>query len=114
MLQRIKRVEYLEGYKLKLFFRNNKIKIVDFEKWIRKGKGYLLPLKNIEYFKKVRIDDCQYTICWPNGADFCPDVLYELGKEIKSTKRSSIKNKKNSPSQASRPQTRMAAKSKRD
>jgi len=44
---------------------------------------YLKPLKKIDYFKKVRVDDCQYTICWPNGADFCPDVLYEVGKEIK-------------------------------
>jgi hypothetical protein len=33
-------------------------------------------------FKKVRVDDSQYTICWPNGADFCPDVLYESGEEV--------------------------------
>jgi hypothetical protein len=108
MLKRITKVEYLEDYKLKLFFRDNTIKIVDFEEWVKNGKGYLLPLNNIKYFKKVRVDDCQYTICWPNGADFCPDVLYEMGEEVKSTK-----NKKSSPSQASKQQTRVAAKTKR-
>lgn len=108
MLQRIKRVEYLDGYKLRIHFLNGEVKIVDFEEWIRNGKGYLLPLKKIEYFKKVRVDDCQYTICWPNGADFCPDVLYEVGEEVKN-----IKHKKTPSVQDYKPKTKAAAKEKR-
>ena len=25
----------------------------------------------------------EITICWPNGLDFSPDMLYEVGKEVK-------------------------------
>lgn len=107
MLHRIKKVEYLENYKLKICFSDNSIKIVNLEEWIRNGKGYLLPLKKTEYFKKVRVDDWQYTICWPNGADFCPDVLYEMGEEVQNTK-----HKKNLTSQAGKTRTAMAAKTK--
>jgi len=106
MLQRIKKVEYLEEYKLKLYFTNGVVKVVNFEEWVRNGKGYLAPLKKVEYFKKVRVDDSQYTICWPNGADFCPDVLYEMGEEI------AAKTKKIPNSQVNRPKRRMTAKGK--
>ncbi len=81
MLMRIKKVEYLNEYKLKLLFNNEKTKIIDFEDWIKNGGSYFSPLKDIQYFKKVKMDKFNYTICWPNGADFCPDVLYEMGKE---------------------------------
>jgi Protein of unknown function (DUF2442) len=79
---RVKNVVYLDEYKLKLLFSDGKKKIVDLNDIIKDAIGILLPLKNIEYFKQVALDDCQFTICWPNGADLCPDVLYEIGKEI--------------------------------
>jgi|GEM_PF-710153 hypothetical protein len=82
MLIRIKKVEYFGEYKLKILFSNGKLKIVNFENWISEGKGYFRSLKDIDFFKKVRLDDCKYSICWPNGADFCPDVLYEMGQEL--------------------------------
>lgn len=85
MLHKVKKVEYLNGYKLKLKFNDQKIKIVDFSDWLNDGKGYLIPLKDIEYFKKVALDEFEYTIIWPNGADFCPDVLYEIGKDEDSS-----------------------------
>src|SRR5262249_4961384 len=86
---RVKKVEYVEGYKLKLLFSDKKTKIVDIEPIIEKSKGLFHPLRNIEYFKKVSLDDIEHplSICWPNGADICPDVLYEIGKEIKDNKK---------------------------
>jgi hypothetical protein len=86
---RVKKVEYVEGYKLKLLFSDNTTKIVDIEPIIKKSKGLFHPLRDIEYFKKVSLDDLQYplSICWPNGADICPDVLYEIGKEIKGNRK---------------------------
>jgi len=82
MMMRIKNVSYISDYKLKLLFSDEKTKIVDFEDWINEGGAYILPLKDVQYFKKVQMDEFNYTICWPNGADFCPDVLYEIGKDI--------------------------------
>lgn len=80
---RVKKVEYLKDYKLKLLFSDKKVKIVDLEPYL--DRRIFLPLKDIEYFKKVSLDDEQYpiSICWPNGADFSPDLLYEMGEDFK-------------------------------
>lgn len=90
---RIIKVEYVSGYKLRLLFSDKmtktlKTKIVDIEPIIKKSKGLFHPLKDIEYFKKVSLDDDQYplSICWPNGADLCPDVLYSMGREVKESR----------------------------
>jgi hypothetical protein len=83
---RIIKVEYIEGYKIKLTFGNKETKIVDLSKKIKNAKGIFLPLKDVEFFKKVAVDDCQLSIFWPNGADICPDVLYEMGSFLPSKK----------------------------
>jgi len=42
------------------------------------GRGGVFgPLENPEFFRQVRFDGELGTIVWPNGADFCPDVLYD-------------------------------------
>src|SRR5271167_4424364 len=80
---RVRKVEYLDKYKLNILFSNGQSKVVDFEDWISEENAYLKPLRKIEYFKKVRIDDYNYSICWPNGADFSPDILFEAGRDDK-------------------------------
>jgi hypothetical protein len=85
-MMRIIQVEYIDEYKLKLTFSNKKIKIVDLSEKVKNAKGIFLPLKNLEFFKKVAVDDCQLSIFWPNGADICPDVLYEMGTPIPAQK----------------------------
>lgn len=43
------------------------------------GKGPMYePLKDIEFFKKVRVDKELRTVLWPNEFDICPDSLYEM------------------------------------
>lgn len=81
----VKKVEYFEDYKLKILFSDNKTKIVDIEPIIIKSKKVFKPLKDIEFFKKVSLDneECPLGIRWPNDADICPDVLYEIGEEVK-------------------------------
>lgn len=98
---RVKQVNYLREYKLKILFSDGKIKIVDFQNWINEGGFYFLPLRDVEFFKKVKMDESNYSICWPNDADVSPDVLYEMGtnlqdtnKELKSTSRSHRHRKK--------------------
>jgi hypothetical protein len=81
MLPRVKKVEYIDGYRLKIQFTNGKTKIVDLEGRLKNAKNLFLDLKDLEYFKKVECDG--YSICWPNGIDYCPDLLYMIGQDVK-------------------------------
>lgn len=83
MMHTIKKVEYISGYKLKLYFKNGKVKIFDMEDRLRTAKNMFLPLKDIDFFKKVKCEDG--TIVWPNGVDLCPDALYKMGKDVPTT-----------------------------
>jgi hypothetical protein len=93
---RVKKVQYISDYKLKILFSDGKTKIVDIESIIDKSKKVFLPLKDTEYFKQVALDDPEYplSICWPNGADICPDLLYEIGIEIRVAKRIPVRRKR--------------------
>lgn len=35
------------------------------------------PLKEKSYFSKAYVHPDFHTLCWPNGADFAPEYLYE-------------------------------------
>lgn len=87
MLHTVKKVQYLEEYKIKLSFDDKSVRIVDLEKMLKSAKNMFLPLKNMDYFKQVKCDGT--TIIWPNGVDLCPDVLYKMGKSVKQPIRKS-------------------------
>jgi hypothetical protein len=107
---KIKKVEYVGEYKLKILFSNGVSKIVDFEEWISEDGFYLKPLKQLDYFKKVRMDDSNYSICWPNGADFCPDALFEAGQDVPRIKKS--RTRKTATKQLSKKSSKRARKTK--
>lgn len=112
---RVKKVKYLDGYRLKLLFSDKKTKIVDLSGLVKEGGFYFEPLKDIKFFKKVSLDDEKYpiSICWPNDADICPDVLYEMGVEIKESPRKLHHKRRTKLSSASeKPKTSIATKSK--
>lgn len=79
---RVKSVKHIKDYKLEIVFSDGKAKVVDFQNWINEGGFYFLPMKDLEFFKKVEIDESNYSICWPNGADVSPDAMYEIGVTI--------------------------------
>lgn len=83
----VKKINYIDGYRICLTFNDNTKKIVDLEPYL--DKGIFLLLRNPDYFKMVRV--IGHTLVWPNEADFCPDVLYEIGKEIQESKKKQIK-----------------------
>lgn len=73
-------VIYLEGYKLRLAFNDGAVKDVDLKDELN-GKVFE-PLKDVEFFKQVMVNPDTNTIEWPNGADFAPEFLYEIGQEL--------------------------------
>ena len=44
--------------------------------------GIFEPLEDPAFFRQVRVDAEVGTIVWPNGADACPDVLYERSRPV--------------------------------
>lgn len=77
----VKKVKYISGYKLLLTFEDGVKKLVDLGPHL---EGEIFePLKDVHYFKTVRVNTDLDTIVWENSADFSPDFLYEVGVEIK-------------------------------
>ena len=79
----VRKVKYIEGYKLAITFEDNKKKLVDLEDHI--GNGIFKNLRDISYFKTVKFDEDLDTIVWDNGADISPDFLYEIGQTIENS-----------------------------
>ncbi|HHT9138889.1 MAG TPA: DUF2442 domain-containing protein [Candidatus Wunengus sp. YC60] len=74
-------ITYLEDYKLRIEFSDGVAKDVDLKDALY-GEMFE-PLKDIELFKQVVVNSETNTIEWPNGADFAPEFLYEIGKKVK-------------------------------
>ena len=75
MFLHVKKIEYLESYKMKVTFSNGAEKEVDLEKELY-GEVFE-PLKDLEKFKRAKVNSDTNTIEWENGADFAPEFLYE-------------------------------------
>ena len=74
-LVRIKAVEILDGFKVRLTFTDESQKEIDLDPFLH-GPVFE-PIRNDrELFRAVRVDEEAGTIVWPNGADIDPDVLY--------------------------------------
>jgi len=76
----VKTAEAFEPYNLQVTFDNGEVKIIDTSGFLHR-KIYA-PLKDFEFFKRVWVDADLDTIVWENGADICPNVLYEIGQEV--------------------------------
>ena len=72
-------VKALNGYKIEIVFDNGEKRILDITPYF-KFKVFE-ELKEKENFNKVKVSGL--SIEWENGADICPDELYENNKKIK-------------------------------
>ncbi len=73
----VKTVQYVSDFKLLLSFEDHSTKLVDLANYL---DGEIFePLKDLTYFKTVRVHPELDTIVWDNGADISPDFLYEIG-----------------------------------
>ncbi|MBM2814295.1 MAG: hypothetical protein HW421_1057 [Ignavibacteria bacterium] len=69
---KINKIEPTSDYILKLTFSDGFEKYLDFEKLID-FKGMAEPLKNIDYFRDVRIINNGRSFGWENEYDCCAD-----------------------------------------
>jgi len=72
-LVRIRSVEPLEGFRVRLEFEDNTQKEVDLEPHLR-GPVFESIREDPTVFRSVKVEGG--TIAWDNGADIDPDVLY--------------------------------------
>ena len=72
---RIRSVEPLEGFVLRLSFSDETVREVDLEGELW-GPVFEPLRKNPALFRQVSIDEELGTIVWPGGGDMDPDVLH--------------------------------------
>lgn len=91
MFPRVSGVRHRKDYELEITFSDGTVAELDFRQRIVARGGVFGPLENVEIFRQVTVDREAGTVVWPNGVDFCPDVLYaeatgktitELGTEV--------------------------------
>lgn len=75
MLIDVTSVKPLDHHQLYLHFEDGVEGVVSLTELID-FTGVFAPLRQPDYFAQVRVDPELGTICWPNGADIDPDVLY--------------------------------------
>lgn len=81
MFLHVTHVLYLKGYQLRLEFNDGKVREPDLKDELY-GEVFE-PLKDIELFRKVCVNPDTGTIEWPNGADFAPEFLYDIGQDVR-------------------------------
>ena len=75
MVPEVIEARYAHGFTIHLRFSDGSEGDVDLSQELH-GKMFE-PLKDIASFKKFSIHPEFHTLCWPNGADFAPEFLYE-------------------------------------
>ncbi len=73
-------VEVIKEYVLKIAFENKEVRLFDTSPFL--DKGIFNELKDINYFKQVRV--AFGAVEWPHEQDFSKDTLYLLSTPLKS------------------------------
>lgn len=71
------KAEYLEGYRLLIWFNDDAIKVVDLTGYLH--KPHLAPLKQDERIRRFQLD--LGTIIWEGEIDIAPEYLYNIAVE---------------------------------
>ena len=91
MFPRVSHVRHMKDFELEIGFSDGTVAPLDLRGRIAGRGGVFEPLQSVDFFAQVSVDQEAGTLVWPNGVDFCPDVLYaeatgkdiaELGNEV--------------------------------
>lgn len=72
--------EVVGDYTLRVTFDDGTTQIVNLEP-VLVGEMFA-PLRDPDFFRRVRLDSEIKTLVWPNGADFDPYVLHEWPRMV--------------------------------
>lgn len=78
MFTEVVKAEYVDGFRVRLWFNNKVTKVVDLRTSLQ-GKVFE-PLKDLNFFKRFTVK--YNTIEWENGADFAPEYLLSLPEAL--------------------------------
>ena len=83
MLKDVLEVKPLEGYRLFVRFEDGVQGVIEVSDLVR-FEGIFAPLKDLGQFRQASVNPELGVVCWSNGADLDPDVLYACltGKPI--------------------------------
>ena len=73
----ITKEEYLEGYRLLVWFNDGAIKVIDLTGYLH--KPHLAPLKEFGRIRRFQLD--LGTIIWDGEIDIAPEYLYNIAIE---------------------------------
>jgi hypothetical protein len=71
----VRSVKPLDGFKVLVHFSTGEQKVIDLQPLLR-GAVFEPMRQNPIFFRTVHVDEESGTLCWDNGADIDPDVLY--------------------------------------
>jgi len=77
MLLSVSDANYIEEYKIEIFFNNGIIKIIDLKNVIfEENRKIFFALRDLNYFKNFQIH--LSTIVWENEVEFAPEFVFNL------------------------------------
>jgi Protein of unknown function (DUF2442) len=74
-VHRITSFEIAGPHRLRLTFEDGLVRTIDFRP-VLEGELYR-PLRDLDLFNAVSLDQEAHTVVWPNGADFDPAILHD-------------------------------------
>ena len=79
MTPKLESAEYVSHYTIRVRFADGIEGDVDLERELW-GEVFE-PLKDVEVFRRFRLDAELNTVTWPSGADLAPEFLYEKAEQ---------------------------------
>lgn len=66
----------LDGYRVHFEFADGLAADIDLSYLVGRGEAFE-PLRDLDFFRRLAIDEWGSTIEWPNEADIAPETLYD-------------------------------------